>query len=125
MAFDCGLFSCNSRYEIYIYTKYNSVFEMDHGGNSANVLLTSLVQPEPVRASQLSTDELNEQERLSTMKPLRYGCAELDNAVLLGGLRRGSIVGVSADDVDGFGLLVGLHSILRDADTDPIRWGCK
>lgn len=98
---------------------------MDHGGNSTNVVPMSLVQPEPVRASQLSADELNEHERLLTMQPLRYGCTELDNAVLLGGLHRGSIVGVSADDVDGFGLLVGLHSIPRDADADPIRWGCK
>lgn len=39
--------------------------------------------------------------------PCRSGCEDLDNYVLLaGGFERGSVVGISAEDEDGVGVMV-------------------
>ncbi|OAR02803.1 hypothetical protein LLEC1_00209 [Akanthomyces lecanii] len=71
------------------------------------------LQPGPVCASTLASEETSLQDRLAKLQLVQYGCAELDGAVLLGGLQRGSVVGVSADNADGFGLLMGLQGTIR------------
>lgn len=66
------------------------------------------LRPVPTCALALAGEEASLHGRLSSFPLVKYGCTELDEAVLLGGLERGSVVGISADDVDGFGLLVWL-----------------
>ncbi|EGX95083.1 hypothetical protein CCM_03355 [Cordyceps militaris CM01] len=63
------------------------------------------LRPVPTCALALAGEEASLHGRLSSFPLVKYGCTELDEAVLLGGLERGSVVGISADDVDGFGLL--------------------
>lgn len=63
------------------------------------------LRPVPIPASQLASYEADRSRHLHALEPLQYGCAELDG-VLLGGLPRGSIVGISSDDENGFGMLV-------------------
>ncbi|KAH7037297.1 uncharacterized protein B0I36DRAFT_313720 [Microdochium trichocladiopsis] len=46
--------------------------------------------------------------------PLRLGCTEIDDQVLLGGgFERGAVFGVSSEDVE-FGMAVGLQALARD-----------
>ncbi|KAM3426877.1 hypothetical protein MY4824_009766 [Beauveria thailandica] len=78
----------------------------------ANNTDDSSQQPKPVNALMLACKEASLRDRLARFQPVRYGCTELDGALLCGGLQRGSIVGISAD-VDGFGLLMGLQSMIR------------
>ncbi len=74
---------------------------------------------DPICASTLAGKEASLHDRLATWQPVKYGCTELDSAILLGGLQRGSVVGVSADDADGFGLLV------RSFFCPLLRWMLK
>lgn len=83
------------------------------------------IQPDPVCASTLASNEATLQDRLARFQPIQYGCKELDGIVLLGGLQRGSVVGVSADNTDGFGLLVRFASSSPVLDAEVVRWDCK
>ncbi|KAI1472506.1 uncharacterized protein F4812DRAFT_454319 [Daldinia caldariorum] len=66
---------------------------------------------EPVSGVTLYEMESARREGLNRRgRVLKTGCAEVDDAVLLGGLERGCVVGVSAEDVE-FGLLVGLQTV--------------
>lgn len=60
---------------------------------------------EPISGATLYELESARRETLRRRGRVRTGCAEVDDAVLLGGLERGSVVGVSAEDIE-FGLLV-------------------
>ncbi|KAI1779091.1 hypothetical protein F4818DRAFT_239165 [Hypoxylon cercidicola] len=68
--------------------------------------------PEPVTGATLYELEVARRERLRRRGRIRTGCVEIDEAVLSGGFERGSVVGISAEDVD-FGLLVGLQTAAR------------
>ncbi|KAK4187247.1 hypothetical protein QBC35DRAFT_463973 [Podospora australis] len=81
---------------------------------------TSLVQPQPLSAITLLEQDLF---RLPPQVPhhgiantyqntarIRTGHKDLDNHALLGGLDRGSVVGISAEE-DDFGLALGLQTI--------------
>lgn len=62
---------------------------------------------QPVPASVLADGEAARRDGLRARGPCHSGCRELDEYVLMGGgFERGSVVGVSADDSDGFGLAV-------------------
>ncbi|KAI2780903.1 hypothetical protein F4815DRAFT_492972 [Daldinia loculata] len=65
---------------------------------------------EPISGATLYELESARRETLRRRGRVRTGCAEVDDAVLLGGLERGSVVGVSAEDIE-FGLLVGLQTV--------------
>jgi len=60
----------------------------------------------PLPASVLLNQQLARQEELRRRGSILTGCSELDQYVLLGGLDRGSVVGISAED-DDVGLRVG------------------
>jgi len=65
---------------------------------------------DPVPASVLAAGELARRNAARALGPCSVGCAEVDDEALLGagGLERGSVVGVSCEDEDGFGLTVCL-----------------
>ncbi|KAF3054902.1 hypothetical protein GL218_07519 [Daldinia childiae] len=65
---------------------------------------------EPISGATLYKLESARRETLRRRGRVRTGCAEVDDAVLLGGLERGTVVGVSAEDIE-FGLLVGLQTV--------------
>ncbi|KAI0013789.1 hypothetical protein F4779DRAFT_293345 [Xylariaceae sp. FL0662B] len=65
---------------------------------------------EPVSGATLYELEVARRERLRQRGFLKTGCREIDESVLLGGFERGTVVGVSAEEVD-FGLLVGLQTV--------------
>ncbi|KAI0101274.1 hypothetical protein F4814DRAFT_432854 [Daldinia grandis] len=65
---------------------------------------------EPISGATLYELESARRETLRRRGRIRTGCVEVDDAVLLGGLERGSVVGVSAEDIE-FGLLVGLQTV--------------
>ncbi|KAI8961795.1 hypothetical protein F5Y11DRAFT_215830 [Daldinia sp. FL1419] len=65
---------------------------------------------EPISGATLYELESKRREALRRRGRVKTGCAEVDDAVLLGGLERGSVVGLSAEEVE-FGLLVGLQTV--------------
>ncbi|OTB01814.1 hypothetical protein M426DRAFT_210372 [Hypoxylon sp. CI-4A] len=65
---------------------------------------------EPMSGATLYEVETARREKIRQRGKLKTGCAEVDDAVLLGGWERGSVVGVSAEDGDA-GLLVGLQTV--------------
>lgn len=60
---------------------------------------------EPVSADILAGNEKKRRDRTRLLGPCRTGCAEVDEYVLLGGMERGCVVGVSAEEED-LGVLV-------------------
>lgn len=65
------------------------------------------VSLEPVAASVLAEREAARREALRARGPFGSGCRGVDEYVLMGGgFERGSVVGVSAEDEEGFGLVV-------------------
>jgi hypothetical protein len=83
--------------------------------------MNSEIEPQPSQASShfpleavsgetLFETESTRRSELDRKGTLRTGCRELDDCVLLGGLGRGSVVGVSAEEMD-VGLLVRLWII--------------
>lgn len=76
------------------------------------------VVPVPVSASVLVGRELDRRRRLSRRGNVLTGCRDVDEYVLLGGLERGSVVGVSAEE-DEMGLLVSFFFLL----CVPACWG--
>ncbi|GJN81446.1 hypothetical protein PLIIFM63780_004980 [Purpureocillium lilacinum] len=69
---------------------------------------------DPVPASVLAAGELARRNAARALGPCGVGCAEVDDEALLGagGLERGSVVGVSCEDEDGFGLTVVVRMLL-------------
>ncbi|OTB15359.1 hypothetical protein K445DRAFT_12123 [Daldinia sp. EC12] len=65
---------------------------------------------EPMPGATLYELEAARREGVKRRGQVRTGCAEVDDAVLLGGLERGCVVGVSAEDIE-FGILVGLQTV--------------
>ncbi|EHK25047.1 uncharacterized protein TRIVIDRAFT_129829, partial [Trichoderma virens Gv29-8] len=55
-------------------------------------------------ASALASIEKRRRDFVRSLGPCPSGCHDLDKHVLLGGLERGSVVGISAEDEDGVGL---------------------
>ncbi|KAH6628440.1 hypothetical protein F5144DRAFT_654848 [Chaetomium tenue] len=73
---------------------------------------TQLPQPQPQPATLLLDDEIARREGLATHGRIQTGCYTLDEHVLLGGLDRGSVVGVSVEEEEekGVGLAIGLQT---------------
>ena len=67
---------------------------------------------EPISADILCDLESRRRDEAKALGLCRSGCADIDGYVLLGGLERGSVVGISAEDED-FGVRVW----------NPIYWG--
>ncbi|CAJ2504249.1 Uu.00g116430.m01.CDS01 [Anthostomella pinea] len=65
---------------------------------------------EPVSGATLLGLEVARREGLARKGRLKMGCGEVDEAALMGGLERGGVVGVSAEEGD-FGMLLGLQTI--------------
>ncbi|OIW31225.1 hypothetical protein CONLIGDRAFT_679952, partial [Coniochaeta ligniaria NRRL 30616] len=72
----------------------------------------SYFEQEPISGAVLLDQELLHREACSARGNIFTGCEELDNHVLLGGLARGRVVGLSAEE-ESFGLLFGLQIIAR------------
>ncbi|KAL7923374.1 hypothetical protein ACQKWADRAFT_289437 [Trichoderma austrokoningii] len=67
-------------------------------------------QPRPVSATVLASAEKQRRDLVTGLGPCRSGCEDLDSHVLLaGGFERGSVVGISAEDEDGVGVMLGLQ----------------
>lgn len=60
---------------------------------------------EPVSAAVLHSRETKRRDELLRRGPVRTGCDEVDEYILLGGFERGSVVGISAED-EVFGMRV-------------------
>ena len=60
---------------------------------------------EPVSAGILADNEVQRRNEARAFGLVRSGCDELDGYVFLGGLERGGVVGLSAEE-ESFGLLV-------------------
>src|SRR4051794_22760693 len=56
--------------------------------------------PSALPASTLLSDELQSHHSLHAKGTFLTGCSELDSTILLGGLSRGSVAGISAEDED-------------------------
>ena len=67
---------------------------------------SSRVTLEPISAAVLAAQETKRRDALRWLGPYRSGCRGLDEYVLLGGLERGHVVGVSAEEEDDVGVLV-------------------
>ncbi|KKP03933.1 hypothetical protein THAR02_03970 [Trichoderma harzianum] len=63
-----------------------------------------LSQPRLVSAAALASTEKQRRDFVRSLRPCPSGCEDLDSYVLLGGLERGSVVGISAEDEDGVGV---------------------
>lgn len=60
----------------------------------------------PDSAAFYAKKEIARRNSLQAEGALKTGCVDLDTNVLLGGFERGTIVGVSAEDEEGAGILV-------------------
>ncbi|ORY67650.1 uncharacterized protein BCR38DRAFT_456344 [Pseudomassariella vexata] len=65
---------------------------------------------EPISGATLFEVENTRREELKRMGVLRTGCREIDEYVLGGGLERGCVVGLSAEEAD-MGLLIGVQTV--------------
>ncbi|KAB5560035.1 hypothetical protein GE09DRAFT_1236557 [Coniochaeta sp. 2T2.1] len=72
----------------------------------------SVFDQEPISGAVLLDQGLLHRETCISRGNVFTGCAELDEDVLVGGLERGRVVGLSAEE-EGFGLLLGLQTIAR------------
>ncbi|UNI24110.1 hypothetical protein JDV02_009885 [Purpureocillium takamizusanense] len=70
---------------------------------------------DPVPATVLAAREAARRNAARALGPCGVGCAEVDDEALLGagGLERGTVVGVSCEDEDGFGLTLCLQVVAR------------
>jgi len=64
----------------------------------------------PVSASVLSRLERRRRDAVRERGRCGIGCGEVDEYVLMGGLERGSVVGVSSEEED-FGVLVSFFAL--------------
>lgn len=70
-------------------------------------------RPKPISASALASIEKQRRDLVRGLGPCRSGCEDLDDYVLLtGGFERGSVVGISAEDEDGVGMMVSFSDLL-------------
>ncbi|KAH7362206.1 hypothetical protein B0T11DRAFT_81914 [Plectosphaerella cucumerina] len=67
---------------------------------------------EPITASVLRRKERRRRDAIATLGHVTDGCGEIDDYVLLGGLDRGSVVGLSAED-EAIGLRIALQAAAR------------
>ena len=65
----------------------------------------SAFEQEPLSGAVILHQELLYRESCTARGNVSTGCTELDEDVLIGGLERGRVVGLSAEE-EGFGLLV-------------------
>lgn len=59
----------------------------------------------PISASILAEQETDRRNSLRHLGPFKSACSEIDDYILQGGLERGSVVGLSAEE-ESFGLTV-------------------
>lgn len=70
-------------------------------------------RPRPVSAAALASVEKQRRDLVRGLGLCRSGCEDLDNYVLLaGGFERGSVVGISAEDEDGVGVMVSFSDFI-------------
>ncbi|KAL7947172.1 hypothetical protein V8C42DRAFT_316919 [Trichoderma barbatum] len=69
-------------------------------------------RPKPVSAAALAAIEKRRRDLVRSLGPCPSGCKDLDNYVLLGGLERGSVVGLSAEEEDAVGVTLGLQVLV-------------
>ncbi|KAL7913540.1 hypothetical protein GGI35DRAFT_213541 [Trichoderma velutinum] len=69
-------------------------------------------QPRLVSASALASIEKQRRDFVRSLGPCPSGCEDLDQYVLLGGFERGSVIGISAEDEDGVGVMLGLQVLV-------------
>ncbi|KAM0274868.1 hypothetical protein ACHAQH_007793 [Verticillium albo-atrum] len=67
---------------------------------------------EPVSASVLAARERRRRDGLRRRGAMVTGCREFDEVILLGGLERGSVVGMSAEEED-FGMQLAFQAVAR------------
>ncbi|KAH6689433.1 hypothetical protein F5X68DRAFT_166893 [Plectosphaerella plurivora] len=67
---------------------------------------------EPITASVLRRKEQKRRDVIAALGPIAVGCGEIDEYVLLGGLDRGSVIGLSAED-EAVGLRIALQAVAR------------
>ncbi|EFQ32659.1 uncharacterized protein GLRG_07803 [Colletotrichum graminicola M1.001] len=65
---------------------------------------------EPISAAVLCSRETKRRDAAKERGPLRVGCREMDEEVLVGGFERGTVVGISSES-DQMGLLISLQSL--------------
>lgn len=70
---------------------------------------------EPISADILAENEAKRRAGAKALGLLNTGCTDLDGYVLFGGLERGCVVGMSAED-EAMGLLVSHHLFPRLSD---------
>ncbi|KAL2757711.1 hypothetical protein ACRALDRAFT_1079832 [Sodiomyces alcalophilus JCM 7366] len=68
---------------------------------------------EPVSAAVLHSRETKRRDELLRRGPVRTGCGEVDEYVLLGGFERGSVVGISAED-EAFGMRLAFQALAKE-----------
>ncbi|KAL7802417.1 hypothetical protein V8C44DRAFT_344949 [Trichoderma aethiopicum] len=69
-------------------------------------------RPKPVSAAALARTEKQRRDLVRSLGPCPSGCGDLDGYVLLGGLERGSVVGISAEEEDAVGVTLGLQILI-------------
>ena len=67
---------------------------------------TNLFPVRPIPASSLALAEIRRRDEIQKLGYCQVGCSEIDGYVLLGGLDRGCVVGISSEEEDDFGLVV-------------------
>ncbi|OTA02959.1 hypothetical protein A9Z42_0033700 [Trichoderma parareesei] len=72
-------------------------------------------RPKRVSAAALARIEKQRRDIVKRLGPCPSGCSDLDGYVLLGGLERGSVVGISAEEEDVAGLTISICSLLSKA----------
>ncbi|KAH0495568.1 hypothetical protein TgHK011_009110 [Trichoderma gracile] len=68
--------------------------------------------PKPVSAAALARIEKQRRDFVRSLGPCPSGCSDLDGYVLFGGLERGSVVGISAEEEDAVGVTLGLQILI-------------
>lgn len=78
---------------------------------------------EPVSAAVLASLEYERRDRVRRKGNCGVGCREVDERVLMGGLERGVVVGVSSEtSPEDFGLRVGFPHVSHESGGVP--WQC-
>ncbi|KAL0937369.1 uncharacterized protein CTRU02_207100 [Colletotrichum truncatum] len=75
---------------------------------------------EPISAAVLCRKETKRRDALKKRGPVRVGCPEIDEYVLMGGLERGSVVGLSAES-EQMGLLISMQALANDLCSGDAR----
>ncbi|KAF4457300.1 hypothetical protein F53441_722 [Fusarium austroafricanum] len=83
---------------------------------------SSHFQLEPIPASILADKEAQRRDTVTSLGLCKTGCAVIDEDVLLGGLERGSVVGISAEDEE-LGVQLGLQTLAHSLCEGTIKNG--